>query len=57
MLIVMNFTNHYSKEGVFQIGQSCISLFLRGTIGGGLTSFLKNRNQDQTVRAGTTCTD
>lgn len=53
----MNFTNHYSKEGVFQIGQSCISLFLRGTIGGGLTSFLKNRNQDQTVRAGTTCTD
>lgn len=53
LLIIMNLTYHYSKEGVFQKGLSCISLFLRRTIGGGLTYLLKNRNQDQAVKAGT----
>lgn len=50
------FQLHYSK-GVFQKGQSYIFPFLRSAIGWALTSFLQNRNQDQTLRAGIPCTD
>lgn len=48
---------HYSKDGVFQKGQSYISPFLKSTMGGAITSFFENRNQDQTLRAGISCTD